>query len=696
VDTQHYKAFISYSHRDESWARWLQRALETYRVPKRLVGQQGAFGPIPERLRPVFRDREDLSSSADLTAQLKENLANSDTLVVICSPTAAGSPWVNREIRYFSELGRGDRILALIVGGDPHSGDDKQDCFPVSILQTPEGARREPLAADVRRYADGKHLSKLKIIAGVLGIGLDELRQRDAQRRNRNRFVYGAAALIVVSFIGWLMYSVATTRAAAEVQRANTEDLLSFMQGDLEQLDPIEGLERISPGDEGQARLRSQLGLIEMDRDSLLKNALDWRQDGIDLKWNGELEAAMEQFVNSRAALIELHQQEGTTAQTLFELGQTEYYVGEVYIQMGELDLAQQYWSHYGVLTRRLLNSEPKNPRYVMELSYTLMNLGALEQQRPEIDVSKSLKLIQAAVQYNHMALLLDRGNTEFKESLMNELAWLADAWLEQCALGNALKTRQESLDLRRERLGENPEETNQQFELARTLTGLASVQQQIGLTDQAIDSFEEAVEVLQRLQRAEPDNAAIEWEALYREARLARLLMARGGLERAFQIIDPMATRIWELGDIEVHADYLRAVQAAVFQLDHAKILQAVGKNEQGVRLLDTAIDQLSRLVESKPGFRASLEGLATASFDYWEQHGEHPPGTVDDLLEGYLDRPESVANCNDAALAARLALTDGNYRLADRYTGYVLEKGYSEPGFLTFCRKYQLCDLP
>jgi tetratricopeptide (TPR) repeat protein len=690
VDTQRYRAFISYSHQDESWARWLQRALENYRVPRRLVGQEGAFSSIPARLRPVFRDRADLSSSADLTAQLKENLANSDTLVVICSPASAVSPWVNREIQYFSELGRGDRILALIVGGD-----DPQDCFPPGILQTPEGTRREPLAADVRRYADGKHLSKLKIIAGVLGIRLDELRQRDAQRRRSRRFLYGVATLVGVSLISSLMYSVVTTRAVNETQRANTEGLLSFMLGDLEQLDPIEGLERISPGDEEQERLRGQLGFVAMDGDSLLKNALDWRQVGIDLKWNGELEAAMQQFVNSRAAIIELNQRDGGTAQTLFELGQTEYYVGEVYIQMGELDLGQQYWSHYGVLTRRLLNSEPNNPRYVMELSYTLMNLGALEQERPEMDVSKSLKLIQAAVQYNHMALLLGPGNTEYKDSLMNELAWLADAWVEQCALGNALKAREESLDLRRERISESPEEVDQQFELARTLSGLAGVQQQLGLIRQAIGSFEEAVEVLQRLLQAEPDNAAIEWEALYREARLARLLMTQGAMERAFQIIGPMAPRVLELGDIEVHADHLRAVQTAIFQLDYAKLLQALGKKEESARLLDSALDGLSRLVQSKPGLRASLQGLATASFDYWEQHGKHPPGPVDDLLENYLADPESILSCSDAALAARLALADDKSQLAGRYTGYVLEKGYLEPGFVAFCRKYQLCDL-
>ena len=114
-----YKAFISYSHQDESWARWLQRTLESYRIPRHLVGRPTPFGKVPSRLSPVFRDREDLSSATDLSQSIKRELEQSETLVVICSPASAGSRWVNEEIRYFQSLGRADRIHALIVDGEP-------------------------------------------------------------------------------------------------------------------------------------------------------------------------------------------------------------------------------------------------------------------------------------------------------------------------------------------------------------------------------------------------------------------------------------------------------------------------------------------------------------------------------------------------------------------------------------------------
>jgi hypothetical protein len=60
-----YWAFISYSQRDRKWGEWLIRALETYRIPKPLVGKQTPSGVVPTRLTPIFRDRDELSGAAD-------------------------------------------------------------------------------------------------------------------------------------------------------------------------------------------------------------------------------------------------------------------------------------------------------------------------------------------------------------------------------------------------------------------------------------------------------------------------------------------------------------------------------------------------------------------------------------------------------------------------------------------------------
>ena len=86
-----YRAFLSYSHRDQAWGKWLHSALEGYRVDNDLVGRETSVGAVPKTLRPIFRDREDFSAGHSLGEQTLAALEASQFLVVICSPNAAQS-----------------------------------------------------------------------------------------------------------------------------------------------------------------------------------------------------------------------------------------------------------------------------------------------------------------------------------------------------------------------------------------------------------------------------------------------------------------------------------------------------------------------------------------------------------------------------------------------------------------------------
>ena len=106
-----YSAFISYSHADEEWAKWLHKSLETYRLPRRLVGRETEFGPVPQRLAPVFRDRDELATATNLGDILTAALEQSACQIVICSRKSAKSRWVNEEIKTFKRLGKSNRIF---------------------------------------------------------------------------------------------------------------------------------------------------------------------------------------------------------------------------------------------------------------------------------------------------------------------------------------------------------------------------------------------------------------------------------------------------------------------------------------------------------------------------------------------------------------------------------------------------------
>ena len=234
-----YAAFISYSHRDRRWAEWLHRKIEGFRPPKDL--NAGAVAPLAA-LRPVFIDRAELPSSADLVATVRAALENSAALIVVCSVAAAQSRWVNEEVRAFKALGRGARIFCFVVDGEPASG----ECFPPALRYEVEGGvvtatvAAEPLAADVRPGNDDPATAQLKIIAGLLGVPLDRLRQREAARRHRRLVLVAAASAIGCLAFGAISIVALRARAQAERHSLTARRTADFMKSLFAVSDPSE------------------------------------------------------------------------------------------------------------------------------------------------------------------------------------------------------------------------------------------------------------------------------------------------------------------------------------------------------------------------------------------------------------------------------------------------------------------------
>ncbi len=694
MGTFRFKAFISYSHRDRAWSAWLQRALEAYRVPKRLVGTEAEFGPVPQRLTPVFRDREDLPSASDLSSKVKESLAASEALIVICSPASTQSKWVNEEIRYFRSLGRADRIFALIVDGDPQPDDPDQQCFPSALTTGMDGSPREPLAADARKWADGKLLAKLKIVSGILGIRLDDLRQRNMQRRRKNWILGVTSAIAILLVTGTLVITTLSSQKAARLQRTNTEELLSYMLGNLKRLDPIVGLEVLGHENEEIIEYLKTLGFDEMSNDQLVEKGMEWREQGQEDFDRAQLDEAMESFERSRAAIIELHQREGNTTRALFELGQAEFWVGYVYFENGDLDEAQERFTRYGAVTRRLVNADPNNAEMVMELSYTLTNLGALEQARANPDSDKALRLIQSAVQYNQIALVLDPGNADYRIGLAGTLAFLADAWLGTCDLGKAIDFRQQNVNLSRELFEEYSENDEYKLELASSLSGLASVQRRIPMPVQAMANLQESRDLLNQLAAQNDENPKLRWRVMMRESFIFQIRSWTESPESLWSHVESKRRELetfleaGELDDFETLIDY------ADFLIDYSELAWRLDRHEEADQALNEATKRLLGLVSLNPEHRLSAQVLAEAQVEYWIRYGTLPDNEATAMLEGYLVDPKQATSCEDASLAARLELMRGNKSLAKGYTSYLLDKGFYAPAFVAFCRRNDLCD--
>lgn len=178
-DEKEYYAFISYKSEDAEWAIWLQHELEHYHLPASYNGHTD----IRQDLRPVFRDIDELSAG-NLPKQIQEALENSQNLIVVCSPQAAASPWVNLEVKTFIKLGRTDRIFPFIV-----EGNSPKEFFPPALRALPQNEER--LGGDA--FKQGRDIAFVKVVAGLLGVHFDSLWGRyekekaEEERRQREQ-----------------------------------------------------------------------------------------------------------------------------------------------------------------------------------------------------------------------------------------------------------------------------------------------------------------------------------------------------------------------------------------------------------------------------------------------------------------------------------------------------------------------------
>ena len=213
-----YSAFISYRHlpTDTAAAKAVQRALETYHIPADVQKKIGK-----KKLNRCFRDQDEMPLANDLGSSIEKALQDSEWLIVICTPDLLQSNWCLREMDYFIELGRKDKIIPVLVTGEP------SESFPLQIVtrETEDGKEEEiePLAADLRgNLRKQLRTEKLRIIARMLGLNFNDLKKRERERELRNRLVLVSVILGAALCFG--AYAVYKNQVLTEERNASARN----------------------------------------------------------------------------------------------------------------------------------------------------------------------------------------------------------------------------------------------------------------------------------------------------------------------------------------------------------------------------------------------------------------------------------------------------------------------------------------
>jgi tetratricopeptide (TPR) repeat protein len=569
-----YRAFLSYSHRDTAWGKWLHSALEGYRIDKDLIGRQTPVGPVPKTLRPIFRDREDFSAGHSLTEQTLAALEASQFLVVLCSPNAARSKYVNEEIRRFKALGGAQRVIPLIIDGEP--GDPERECFPPALRfklgadGTLTNEPEEPIAADARPQGDGKEIAKQKLVAGLLGVGFDDIvRRAERARRRRNR-VRGAIAGVVLL----LAVTATASTAYAWQQGITVEAILSVLLGTATEFvdDAVAQAEKYSAprtatlallvkaertfdkiAQYGRAtpemRYRKAWMLVHFARnyevlgqsdqqraratDALsLLAALTTEKPG-DVAFQKELSAAYIELGNAQftqgdlAAASASYRQSLAIAQGLLKtdsanavwqrgVSLTYEKVGDILAAQDDKAEALNYFLAALAIDERLAESSPDDARAQRDLSISYNKIGDLK--RAAGDFADALRRYRKSFDIRARLAAAEPTHPGRQRDLAVAHGKIGDMLFRQLDFAAALTSYRASLAIREALARSDPSNASWQRDLAVAYNKVGDALGAQGNRPEALASYRAGLAIVERLAKADPANA--EWQ---RDLRLSQ-----------------------------------------------------------------------------------------------------------------------------------------------------------------------------
>jgi WD40 repeat protein len=221
-----YDVFISYAQSaDSEVAEGLCQALARYAKPW-----------WRRRATNVFLDRSVLSANPSIWSSITNAMDQSQWLILLASPEAAKSEWVNREVGYWIDHRGLDHLMVALTGGhckwDAHRGryDDDSDAIPPALLSR---LTAEPFYVDLTSVRASSELSLqnarfreqvAKLAAPVRGLSRDDLDALDLlEHRKTRRTVFAVAIAFALLF---LVSAVAGLFAVhqRDVARARTAD----------------------------------------------------------------------------------------------------------------------------------------------------------------------------------------------------------------------------------------------------------------------------------------------------------------------------------------------------------------------------------------------------------------------------------------------------------------------------------------
>jgi tetratricopeptide (TPR) repeat protein len=535
-----YRAFLSYSHSDMSWAKWLHRSIENFRIDKDLIGRETALGRVPKTLRPIFRDREDFSGGHSLTDATIAALDASGALIVLCSTASATRPAVNEEVRLFRSRHPDRPVIPVTIDGQwPEN-------FPSALRHklAPDGAVTDRpitiIAPDLRETGDGKSLGVAKIIAGLTGLGSDEIfRRAERERRREGRWrntTIAVLGLLTIAATGSAVYAWQQGRTREEVidatlKRATTIVNMAVSQAEKYNVPRTATISLLTEA-EGFFNDMAQYGLPTPEMryrkaEMLIEFARNYQILGDTTKQRERAEEAYRLL-----AALAGERPDNSTYQ--YELALSYGTVGDVLWSQGIYADALSSFRACVDITEKLVRARSDSASYQSLLAQCYRDIGLiLGEQGNQAEAVSALRTGAAIIE---RAAQVDSGIVQEPGGLSEAYESVGDAVLAEGNHSDALISYRMGFSIRERLAQDEPDNLGRQDHLANAYGKIGLALADEGNLEGALKSCRDGLAIETKIVKNDPSNTVWREHLARLTAQIGYMLAAQGNLAEALK----------------------------------------------------------------------------------------------------------------------------------------------------------------
>lgn len=519
-----YDAFISYSHaKDKPIAAALQSTIQKLGKPW-----------YRRRALRLFRDNSSLTATPHLWPTIEQALEQSRFFLLLASPEAAASKWVQREVAYWLKHRSIDTFLIGLTDGELAWDEAGEDFVAGSTAPLPTVLAKqfpsEPKWVDLRPYRDraDKHDAKFTefaadFAAAIRGVPKEDLLSQEVrQQRRALTLAWSAAASLLVLAAAATVAGIVAYRAQQEAvaERNRAEQTLAAATDTANSLvmdlahrfrDAIGVPASLVKDILDRARaLQDQLiASGEVTPDLKLSRAAALNEMVDTLLAIGDTDGALAAAEQGRQIIADLLALQPGETKLQRNLSVSYAKLGDVHAAQGDLAEALKSYQASLALAERLAQSDPGDATWQYELGISNERVGNVMMERG--DLEGALKSYRAKQEIIARLNQSDPGKIDWQRDLSVADDKIGNVLFLQGDLAGALKSYSDDLAIAKRVAQSDPGNAVRQRDLSVAYEKVGYVQQAQNDPAEAMKSYRQSLAIRQRLVQSDPGNS--DWQ---------------------------------------------------------------------------------------------------------------------------------------------------------------------------------------